>query len=472
MLLFLQIECENQTKHIVSIMKKHLATYLTLCLSALLFTSCWGDEDQELLSPYAMIKSFSIGNIKSSYPAFTSDGRDTTVVRTVDCSSLSFTIDQTNGIIYNNDSLLYSTDLTKIVTSMEVLGAASIYVDSTGTYDYYASTDSTDFTKPRKFRIYSEGGSYHKDYVVSVNAHQVDPELMVWKKEAAIADIVPYGIAELADTMHLFGKNGTKAVVASSPVAGDIFWTTHEITTLPESADLTTVQYYKDALYIIADSTVYTSSDAVNWSPAATIPGAAAIIGASDADMIMVATDKEILGSADGSVFETMCSLPEGFPLYGISIASYPMVHNSDIIRYMVIGYATGEMDGNARVWSRLSTEGKWTEYDNDENPFPCPTLKGLEVIRYDNFFYAFGGAGTAEGETVKAFETFYISKDNGIVWKSYEDFYQKLPGELAGNDNRFIATTDSKNYIWIVNSGEGAATYRGIINRLGFDKK
>ena len=460
-----------QIEYKINCMKRYLATYLVACLSVALFTSCWGEDDEALLSPFAMVKEFSIGNIQSSYPAFTSDGRDTTVVRTIDCSKLKFTIDQINGRIYNNDSLPYCTGLTKVVTTMTVDGVASIFVDSTGTYDYYANTDSTDFTSPRNFRIYSEGGTYYKDYVVSVNVHQVNPELMVWEKAGIVAGFTPCGAAELSGNMNVFGNAGTKCVVASSPVGEPISWTTKDLVGLPVNAKISTVQCYKNNLYLVADSAVYTSADAVNWSLSSSIPGVVAIVGASDEDLLIVATEKEMLCSTNGVDFEYMGNVPENFPLYGLSIASYPMAHNSDIIRYMVFGYPTNAKNGKAFVWSKLSTEEKWSNYDNAENPFPCPSLNGLSVVRYDNFFYALGGAGTAEGVEVKAFESFFVSRDNGIVWKSLDDKYQELPSELLGNNNAFVAVVDSRNYMWIVNSGSGAAAYRGILNRLGFKK-
>ena len=452
-------------------MKRNLATYLVACLSVFLFASCWGDEDETLLSPFAMVKSFSIGNIKSSYPSFTSTGKDTTVVKTISCDSLSFTIDQLNGLIYNNDSLPYCTNLEKVVTTMTLNGVASIYVDSTETYDYYATTDSTDFTTPRKFRIYSEGGTYYKDYLVSVNAHQVEPELMVWEKGGAVAGLVPYGAVEFSGNMNLFGKIGAKQVVASSKVGEKIAWTSTEINGLPASADLSTVKEFNDALYVVADNALYVSADAVNWSQTVEIPGLVAIVGVSES-VLMVATETEWMCSEDGTEFETKGSLPANFPLYGVSIASYPMVHNNNIVRYMIFGYSTSAKNGVPYVWSRLSTEDSWTIYENAENPFPCPALKGLSVVRYDNFFYALGGAGTVDGVKVKAFDSFYVSRDNGIVWKPLDSYYQKLPAELLGNNNAFVVAVDSRNYMWIVNSGSGAVAYRGIINRLGFKKK
>ena len=151
-------------------MKKKSA--ISLALLSLLFVgvSCVSDSEEEIVvSPYALVKSFSLGNIKSEYPSFTSDGRDTTVTRTVNMSVYPFTINQATGEIYNNDSLPYATDVTKVVTVVSSIGVPSIYDDSTDTYVAYSGSDSIDFTKPRKLRVYSSDASYFKDYTIRVN---------------------------------------------------------------------------------------------------------------------------------------------------------------------------------------------------------------------------------------------------------------------------------------------------------------
>ena len=182
-----------------------------------------------------------------------------------------------------------------------------------------------------------------------------------------------------------------------------------------------------------------------------------------------VATDAELLTTTDGSNYESAGVLPEAFPLYGVSIASYTLNHNSTIVRYMLVGYADEAMDDAPVVWSRLSTEKRWTKYDNANSTFSCPALKGLSVLRYDDFLYAIGGAGVAQGESVKAFSALYISRDNGITWKAPDDFYQRIPAELQGCDMPFVATVDSNNMMWIICAGEEPVVWRGIINRLGF---
>ena len=91
--------------------------------------------------------------------------------------------------------------------------------------------------------------------------------------------------------------------------------------------------------------------------------------------------------------------------------------------------------------------------------------------MRYDNYLYALGGAGTVGGSDVNAFSSMYVSKDNGIVWKEKQSFYQRLPEELTVGSAPFAVAVDSKNYMWIIKTGENGGVWKGIINRLGFNK-
>jgi hypothetical protein len=182
-----------------------------------------------------------------------------------------------------------------------------------------------------------------------------------------------------------------------------------------------------------------------------------------------VASDDALLASSDGVAFDRMGDLPAGFPVSGVSIVSSQLKHYKELIRYTVIGYpASG---AKATVWSRLSNENEWVKFENEGNLNPCPSLKGLSVIGYDDFLYALGGAGDVNGVKVQPLSSFYISKDNGITWKSPTGFYQRLPKELVGHDVPFVVTVDSNNVIWIVTGGDDNAVWKGLINRLGFKK-
>lgn len=450
-------------------MKKRIAIYIAISM-LILVSSCVNSDTDEELSPYAIITSFKLGNIQSDYPAFTATGEDTVVTKTILGSSFPFTIDQAACRIFNADSLPYATNVDKVVMDMQLDGYAMIYVDSIGEYDYFAATDSIDFSYPRKFRITSLNGESHRDYTVSVNVHQVDPDLMVWNRYRSVSGMRPLRALEFDGKMALFGENGGNLVVATSGLEGAPVWQLSTVSGLPATADLSTVQLFKGALYLVADDGVYTSSNAIDWALSYAHTGLHAIVGASDDDgKMLVVGDDCILSTTDGCTFDVTGLLPSGFPLYGISIASNTMSHNSGIVRYMAVGYATREMSGDAVVWSRLSTENGWVKYDNRNNPYPCPSLKGLSVVEFDNFLYAVGGAGVAQGKNVGAFSSFYVSKDKGTTWKELDDFYQRLPNDLKGDDSPFAVTVDSNNMMWIIIAGDEPVAWKGTVNRLGF---
>lgn len=457
-------------------MKNRIAIYFSVMAMILVASSCSNDTE-EVTSPYAYIASFGIGDIRSSYPTFAKDGSDSTEVKTISFASYPFTIDQSSGEIYNVDSLLYATDVSKVVLNMTIEGVASIFNEATGVYDYVTTGDSLDFTSPRKVRITSTDGSYNKDYRISINVHQVEPELMVWDKVASAVVLNPEKAVEYNGDVLVFGKTEENVPVFQSMDLNEkASWSALEYPALPETVDFSTLHLWNGRFYVLAGGDLYSSDDAKAWQPVIQDNNLLALIGASDANgFLWVANADSIRRSADGVSFEPVSLLPDGFPLYELSTSSYALSHNENIVRYMVVGYTDEDLKTAPKVWSMLSNEGTWVEYANVDNPYPCPSLAGLAVVRYDNFLYAFGGKGVAVengAETdVEAFSSFYISKDNGVVWKAPESFYQRLPKELKGVDAGFVTFVDSDNYIWIITSDDGAGVWRGMINRLGFKR-
>lgn len=449
-------------------MKKSLAIFMSMLV--LLAVSCGNNDDDVVLSPYAVLKSFSIKNIKSKYPAYTSEGLDTTETKTILGASYPFSINQVTGEVGNLDSLPFATRVDKVVISMDLMGYAKIYDDATGVFEGFTTSDSIDFTTPRKFRITSADSEYFRDYTVSLNVHQVEPEKMVWDKYQSVDFLELCRALEFNGELCLFGKKNGEWMLAKSSLTGIPSWETEPIVGLSADADMSTIQAFGGALYLVAADGVYTSADALVWSLCHSCSGALAIVGASDEDGKMwVATDNGLLSTADGVVFENAGELPSEFPVYGVSIMSYTLSHHSGIVRYMLVGYDNEAMDGVPTIWSRLSTEDKWAKYENENNPFPCPALKGLTVVRYDDFLYAFGGAGSVRGEDVGAFSSFFISRDNGITWKTPDGFYQRMPAGLQGCEEPFVATVDPNNVMWIVCGGDTPVVWKGLINRLGF---
>ena len=454
-------------------MKNKLAIYFSVLAMMFVVSSCLNNDSDESNNPYAYIKTFSIGDIQSSFPAFTETGKDTTVVKTISGAGYPFTINQASGEIYNNDSLPFSIDVTKVMVKMDVEGVATMLNAETGAYEYFTLEDSIDFTNPRKIRITSLDGAYSKDYTVSVNAHQVEPEMMVWNRFGGVPRVTPEKAVEYNDKMYIFGNvaDGTPALITAS-LGVDVVWDTEEyLETLPNSTDFSTLHLFNGKFYVLAAGDLYVSADAITWEPALQGGGLLSIMGASDNAGAMWLANADSVFCSDGEVLDTIGALPKDFPLCTVATFSYQLSHNKNIVRYMYVGHSAPQRDGKPKVWSMLSNEDVWVEYDNVNNSYPCPALEGLAVVRYDNFLYALGGKGNVGGMDVESFSSFYISRDNGIVWKAPSGFYKLLPEELKGVDVPFAVAVDSDNYMWIITADEGVGVWKGIINRLGFKK-
>ena len=131
---------------------------------------------------------------------------------------------------------------------------------------------------------------------------------------------------------------------------------------------------------------------------------------------------------------------------------SYQLTTNTAIARHLVVCYDDASTDSLAHVWARLSTESEWYEMaPSADNPYGCPLLEHLMVVRYNGDLYAFGGRSKGERTPViEAFERMFVSVDNGITWRTRSNKLT-LPAELLGINSAFDAAVDNDNYLWIV---------------------
>lgn len=130
---------------------------------------------------------------------------------------------------------------------------------------------------------------------------------------------------------------------------------------------------------------------------------------------------------------------------------SYPLSTNPAIIRNLVICYDEASTDTLAHVWTRLSNEQTWREMlPSADNPYGCPLLEHLMIVRYNGDLYAFGGQSKgSRTPAVKGFERMFVSVDNGITWRSHKNKLS-LPEDLLGYNGAFDAVVDDNFFLWI----------------------
>lgn len=454
-------------------MRKLLAIYLAICSTAFLCTSCFNDDEEEIVtSPFAALTSFSIGSFRVYTPGTTLEGKDTTYTKIVSGSFYPFIIDQKSREVYNPDSLPMGADVAKLTTGVACDGLAYFYTDSTDTYASVSSSDSIDLSKPRKLFVASTSGTNIQSYTVRVNVHTLDPEKMYWQQLPGASLATPQRAIIADDRMLLFGLNaeGARMMVALPLDNAEAVPTPAELS--GGEIDLSGIQQFSGSLYADDGSgALYSSTDGINWSSvpvSAPIKKLIASQGSGESRLWAVTAADSIAYSTDGTNFVSVQKLDENFPLHNLSVALYPLRTNPNILRTVITGYAADADASVPQVWSILSSEKQWSHYKPaGDGTFDAPALRPLSVVHYDNALYAFGGAGVVAGETVDAFETIYHSRDNGLSWKPLVNV--KLPAELAGKNVPFVASVDKENYLWIVAGGEKPVVWRGRINRLAF---
>ena len=454
-------------------MRKLLAIYLAICSTAFLCTSCFNDDDEEIVTyPFAALTSFSIGSFKVYTPGTTIEGKDTTYTKIVSGSFYPFIIDQKRREVYNPDSLPMGADVTKLTTGVACDGLAYFYTDSTDTYEAVSSADSFDLSKPRQLFVASTSGTNIQSYTVRVNVHTLDPEKMYWQQLPGVPLAAPQRAIIADDGMLLFGLNaeGARVMVTLPLDNAEAAQAPSEISVA--GIELSAIQQFAGSLYANDGSgALYSSTDGINWSLVASsvpIKQLIASQGGIENRLWAVTAADSIAYSTDGTNFVSVQKLDENFPLYNLSVAAYPLRTNPNILRTVITGYANDAEALTPQVWSILSSEKEWSHYKPaGDGTYDCPALKPLSVVHYDNSLYAFGGKGVVAGEATAAFKTIYTSRDNGLSWKALANVH--LPAELADENVPFVALADEDNFLWIVAGGEKPVLWRGRINRLAF---
>lgn len=450
-------------------MKKTFAYFGALVATVLTLSSCLSDEETEY-TYYGdtAISAFTLGTVNRYLTSTTDEGKDTTLSSTVTGSEYEFVIDQTQGLIYNTDSLPYGCDVSAVLATISSKNGGYVYIKSmtSDSLSYYSSSDSIDFSAPRVLRVYANDGSSYRDYTATVNVHQQKSGEMVWSQLASM----PYDISDAAglktvakgDSIFLLESAQGTTVVYLYDGANWIMCMPNLNTPLAATAYKSGLAW-GGQLYIASNGTVLRSTDGTNWEAVATETAITQLVGAGTTEIYGL-TGTGIVASKDGGATwtdETLADDASLLPTDDLSFTCKQLKTNEQMERVMIVGSQTGET--YAKAWTKLvdysddPVATKWNFVDvAGDNQFALTVSNNLSVIAYNGLALGFGfndGVPT----------TIYQSVDDGITWKSTSDY--SLP-TLSGA--QIVATAvDKKNYIWVI--GSNGLVWRGRLNDLGW---
>lgn len=441
----------------------------------MLLSSCLKSDEKTIteIAPNCQIVSFTLANdsVKG-------------------LKELKFTIDQLNGEIFNSDSMPFGTEIGKVVCTIQymnsyAIGGIQVRQEAVSdTLAWWNATDSLDFSKPVKFKVYAFDAVTTKEYYAQVNIHQVVPDSMVWTVYAdRVWDepvreqkvMVYAGGTNEAYYMYVRPAAGAGYRLLQSPVTDARQWTELALTGLPDDKlRLSQLTEYNGNWYVpSSDGALYMSANGQDWQLMEETPAVMYLLGAIPKGEKQSPVLCGIVKENDGLRFTAMGEdrkwtsgdvVPEGFPITGFGASNYSaMYHN-----YLMV--VAGRDKNNALVntsWGTMNGTG-WVLLSDVESA-PFNTREGVMLTQYDDRLFLIGGLDAAG----KALKDIYTSTDYGVTW-ALSDSLVVMPADYTARGFSSVQV-DKEQFMLIFGgktspeSNEMNQVWRGRINRLGF---
>lgn len=449
-----------------------LLMFSVLVSACLLSCDLSSDSDSELSSD-CIITSMTLGSLKRVMHTKNSLGQDSTYEVNVTGAYYPLTIDHLTGKIYNNDSLPYGTDLSRVVfNAVNASGAVVIRSLVSGEDTTFVASDSLDFTLPRLLTVYAADGVSKRDYEVKLNVHREEGDSTIWHNlsqgNAALKQMTDLRALQFAQSMLVFGKKGQATQLLDIPLNGVDVAAETEWEPVDLENDLLTrsIQQFGESLFAqSAAGELLTSQDGKTWDLVNTTFRPQALLASGNAGLVALGEGAFYM-SLDGIVWnETPADFPEMMPQNALAGTCVAKSKDGAGETYVIVGKRNNE----SVVWRRWIDPVDVDNYpwinvlSSPTNAYPLPDMNNCTLVSYDGVTYMAGM--TAQGKA----SVLYTSPDNGRSW---------MPGVMPLPNNEHLNTTggvvdqtiavDTEKFLWLISSGDGKV-WRGRYLRLGW---
>lgn len=458
----------------------------SFALAITTLSSCLGESTSYTYYNDAAITAFKLGTLKRVFTVKNYNAtKDSSYVKTLDCSGYSFYIDHANGEIWNQDSLPTGVDASKVICTITTKNSSSAALKSmtSDTLSWYSSTDSIDFSSPRQIVVYNSNGSATKKYNVKVNVHQEEADSCVWTQllstNSQIASLTEMKALSDGTKIYLFGIDGDNLKLFTSPVSDGRVWSN---VTLPESLgteSLKSMTMKGGKIYTVNNGSVLVSDNGADWTSVAEA-GLKQIVAASTANLYALSSDNKLMASTDNGATWTEEALDADaslLPTQDIAFSYRALRTNNYADKVVIIGNRNPEEFGDdttAVVWSKVdeysdgARKNAWNyvEFAAD-NKHMAPMAHNWQTVYYDNNIKAI--AGSSIKGTTKALSKIYNSGDDGITWQ--KDSVISLPSGFSSSETSFAMVADGVNSVWVICGGTGQV-WKMRINRIAWKEE
>ena len=336
-------------------MKRYIDVLCVVLTSAVLYTSCMGDDSNSSGTVYddMAITAFRLTTVNRYLHTTTKTGKDSVYKKTLS-NPVNFIIDQNTYEIYNTDSLPYGCDVKHILATISSKNNGQIMIKSVvgDTLKFYYNTDSIDFSTPRQVQVYTSDLQKYRTYTVKVNVRQVDNREMSWE------------LMSLADL----------------PVDG-------------------AAAYYEE------------------WNKRVKAAGLREFIGEGTIEAYAYSNDGTLMVSIDDGLTWNPDSIGDNaslLPTSNIEFLSLPFAVNDSTDYQLLVGSNENDTEHSV-VWRKVAEFGydfdpcKWVQIPfSHYNKYALPKLKNIDLVYYNGLILAIGSD-----------KKIYQSRDKGITWKT-----------------------------------------------------
>lgn len=388
-----------------------------------------------------------------------------------------FSIEERNdtGLVWNKDSMLYGTSLTRVVPRFTFAATPdAAYLTMKEDIHVLTGYDTLDFTKqPIYLTIRSADKSNTKIYEIRTTVHQADPDLYTWTQLSDGVypkDDSEQGVVELGTNFIMLTYNGFSFHAYESP-DGETWTDKGLLSGLPAGTKVRQIVSDGAKLYYAQDSTVYTSTDAVTWTGQKMDRAIVTmLLYWNERVWALVDNNGYELAYTDGSSLTLSGLRPGGkFPISDFASVSFQSSSLRE--RAMIIGGfdsigASLNTRWNIEYSKHIPEQNGYRlqEFSSDRSTFS--SLTGISVIYYNHQLMLFGGV---DGKMSYLGRDIHISSDEGINWVKADTAKNRLPDVYQARQKQTAIVRD--NYIYLFGGEDANSTfsdvYKGRLNSI-----
>ena len=453
-------------------MKRKFFAFIALITATLSLSSCLSSDD-DLNVEYThdtAITAFSLGTLDQW--GKTKDGtKDSLYKAVVAGANYKFYIDQATRQIYNVDSLPCGVRDTAILATISSKNSSPILLMDINKTDsvagYYSSSDSINFSKPRRIRVYSSDYSAYAEYEVTVNVHKELPYEFKWhelaQNNSQLAAFSDLKAVACGDDIYVFGKTAEGTKVLKSAINDGSAWSSITMNVGLSSDAYQSAVALDGKLYISDAGKVYASADAATWKLVSENADIKQLIGASSKYLYAYTATGISVSKDKGASWEQekLDTDADYLPKQNISMNVAGVLSAKEVENVMLLGTRDKALkDTVALTWLRTvdyaNEDGQWNYLEIENNKSgKMPWLDQVITCAADTGFVALGSNGK-----------WYKSQNAGLTWK--QDAMVVLPAKFA-TEGRFAFCRDKQHYYWIIRNGY---VWRGRFNIDGWRSK